>query len=59
MKLKDLINERMETLAKLSEKSGVSRQTLQNILKDKGKPSLLTVKKLCVYFGVDYKKFLE
>lgn len=57
MKLKDLINERMETLTKLSEKSGVTRQTLQNILNGKT-PSLLTVKKICAYFGVDYKKYI-
>lgn len=58
MKLKDLINERMETLAKLSEKSGVTRQTLDNIMKGKGTPSLLTVKKICAYFGVDYKDYI-
>lgn len=58
MKLKDLINERVETLEQLSEKIGVTRQTLQNVLNGKN-PSLLTVKKICAYFGVDYKDYLE
>lgn len=58
MKLKDLLNDRTETLAKLSEGIGVSRQTLQNCLNGKGKPSLLTVKKICAYFGVDYKDYI-
>lgn len=56
MELIDLINSRTESLAAVAEKSGVSRQTLQNILNGK-KPSLLTVKKICNYFKVDYKDF--
>ena len=55
--LKDLINERTETLTRLSEKSGASRQTLQNVLNGKT-PSLLTVKKICAYFGVDWHEYI-
>lgn len=58
MELKDLINSRTESLAAVAEKSGVTRQTLQNILNGK-KPSLLTVKKICNYFKVDYKDYIS
>ena len=56
--LKDLINTRTESLAAVAEKSGVTRQTLYTILQGKGKPSFLTVKKICAYFGVDYKDYI-
>lgn len=58
MTIIQLINTRTETLTALSGKIGVSRQTLQNILNNKVQPSLLTIKKICTYFNVDYKEYL-
>lgn len=58
MKLKDVILDREETIAELSTKIGVSRQTLYNIENDKHTPSLLVIKKICKYFGRDYKDFV-
>lgn len=58
MTIIQLINTRTETLTALSGKIGVSRQTLQNILNNKVQPSLLTIKKICKYFNVDYKEYL-
>lgn len=58
-KLKDLINDRlMISLRQFEKECGVTRQTVYNILNGKGKPSLLTVKKICAYFGVDYKDYI-
>lgn len=58
MTIIQLINTRNETLTTLSGKIGISRQTLQNILNNKVQPSLLTIKKICKYFNVDYKEYL-
>ena len=58
MTIIQLINTRSETLTVLSGKIGISRQTLQNILNNKVHPSLLTIKKICKYFNVDYKEYL-
>lgn len=55
--LKDLINERTETLKVLSKKIKVSPQTLANILNGK-QTSLLTIKKVCAYFCADYKDYI-
>lgn len=55
--LKDLINERTETLAKLSKNIKLSPQTIQNILNGK-QTSLLTIKKVCAYFKADYKDYI-
>lgn len=57
--LKDLLNERDVTLEELAQKVGVTRQTLHNIKKGIGSPSLLTIKRICDYFGKDYKEYLE
>lgn len=57
-KLKDLINDRTITLTELAEKAGVTRQTLNNIIKDKAKPSLLVTRKICAYYKVDYKDYI-
>lgn len=57
--IKDLINDRTITLTELAEKAGVTRQTLNNIIKDKVKPSLLVTRKICAAFGVDYKDYIE
>lgn len=59
MELKDLINDRlMISLRQFAKECGVTRQTIYNILNGKYPPSLLTVKKICAYFGVDYKDYM-
>lgn len=59
-KLKELINDRLVISLRQFEKvSGVTRQTVYNIMHDKANPSVLTVKKICAYFGVDYKNYVE
>lgn len=56
--LKDLINDNlMISLRQFAKESGVSRQTLYNIMNG-FKPTVLTVKKICAYFKVDYKEYL-
>lgn len=55
--LKDLINERTVTIRKLSSDIKVSPQTIQNILNGKN-PSLLTIKKVCAYFKVDFHDYI-
>ena len=57
--IKDLINDRlMISSLRFEKESCVTRQTVYNILNGKGKPSLLTVKKICAYFGVDYHDYI-
>lgn len=56
--LKDLIDTRTVTYDVLSKKIGTTKQTLFNIKNDKGTPSMLTVKKICKYFKVNYKDYL-
>lgn len=61
MKLKDLILDRsMVSMEQLSKNIGISRQTIYNIIdgKDNYKTSLLTIKKICKYFNVDYKDYI-
>lgn len=58
-KLKELINERlMISFRRFEKESGVSRQTIYNIMKGKT-PSILTVKKICAYFKVDWRECIE
>lgn len=56
--LKDLINERTEPIRVLAKKIKVSPQTIANIMHGKGTPSVLTVKRICAYFGVDYHDYI-
>lgn len=56
--IKELLNEREVSLTQLSKETGVTRQTLNNIVQGNNKPSLLTVKKICTYFDVDYKDYI-
>lgn len=56
--LKDLIDTRTVTYDVLSKKIGTTKQTLFNIKNDKGTPSMLTVKKICKYFKVNYKDYI-
>lgn len=59
MKIKDLIEDRlMISIRQFAKETGISRHTIAHILNGEGKPSLLTVKKICAYFGVDYKDYI-
>lgn len=60
MKLKDLILDRLEvSVSQFCREIGLSRQTIDNIIKDRHTPSLPTTKKICKYFGVDFKEFID
>ena len=57
--IKELINDKlMVSLRQFEKEAGVTRQTIYNIFNDKCKPTVLTVKKICAYFGVDYKDYI-
>lgn len=57
--IKELINDKlMVSLRQFEKKAGVTRQTIYNIFNDKCKPTVLTIKKICAYFGVDYKDYI-
>ena len=58
MKLADLINKAMVTLAEISRGAKVSRPTLYKILKGE-RVSKLSVKKVCAYFGVKDEDYLK
>lgn len=58
-KLKELLNKRSVSLDELAKATGVTRQTLYNIVYGKTKPSIMTVNKICDYFDVDYRDFDE
>lgn len=56
--IKDLLNEREISLTKIAKEMGITRQTLNNVAKGNNKPSLITIKKICAYFRVDYKDYI-
>lgn len=59
MKLKELIMDSlMISIRQFSKEVGLNRQTIYNILNDVGTPTVLTVKKITKYFGVDYKEYI-
>ncbi len=61
MKLKDLILDRLEiSMSKFCKEVGLSRQTIDNIMNDKNKngASLVTIKKICKYFDVDFHDYI-
>lgn len=58
-KLKDLLENRlMISERKFTKETGISRNTIYNIMHGKGTPSVLTVKRICAYFGVDYHDYI-
>lgn len=60
MKLKELILDRLEvSVSQFCREIGLSRPTINNIIKGKHKPSLLTTKKICKYFGVEWKDYID
>lgn len=56
--IKELIDTRTITLSELAKEIGTTRQTIYNVSQGKINPSLLTVKKICAYFDVDYKDYI-
>lgn len=57
--LKNLINEQLRiSIRKFAKEIGISRQTVYNIMMDNNKPTILTVKKICGYFGENYKDYI-
>ena len=60
MKLKDLINERLESgvsISKLSKNCNVSRPTIYRVLND-GKVGLLATQRICNYFKVNFRDYI-
>lgn len=62
MKIRDLILDRLEvSVSKFCKEINITRPTIDNILLEKNRhnPSLLTIKKICKYFNVDWRDFVE
>ena len=60
MKLADLIKDRLEvSIRQMERETGISRSTISNIRDGKGTPYIHTIKKICKYFGVDWKDYVE
>jgi len=56
--VKDLIYEMLETsVSEFAKEAGLSRQTVVNVMSGKN-PSLLTIVKICKYFGVDRNEYM-
>ena len=61
MKIKDLILDNLNmSIRKFCKEVGLSRTTIDYILNDENKHelNLLTIKKICNYFGADYKDYI-
>lgn len=60
-KLKDLIINNLDiSVNKFCDELGLSSWTINNILKDYGQqPGLLTIKKICKYFNVDFRNYWD
>lgn len=59
MKLKELITEKLEiSVSQFCKQAGVSRQTIDYILKGEHEPRLDTIKKICKYFKVDFHDYI-
>ncbi len=58
-KLKELITDKLTiSINRFSKEIGISRQTIYKIFADKCTPSVLTVKKICEFFGEDYHDYI-
>lgn len=59
MKLKDLILDNLEVpISRFSKEIGVNRRTIYYILSEKHQPRRTTIKRICKYFGVDFKDYI-
>lgn len=60
MKIKDLIEERLDiSYRELEKQINVSRYTIMRIVNHDHKPSVLMIKRICKYFGVNYRDYLD
>ena len=62
MKLRDLILNNLDvSVSQFCKDAGVSRPTIDDIIHRRKRHtlSLLTIKKICKYFGVDPKNYIE
>lgn len=60
MTIKDLILDRLEvTQEEFCRAVGISRTTFYFIMNEKHEPSMVTIKKICKYFDVDFRDYLE
>lgn len=58
-KLKNLINDNLKiSLRQFAKETGITRQTIYNIMNNKHAPEFLTIAKICAYFNVDYREYL-
>ena len=58
MKIQDLLQERLGlTKSEFCRKANISRPTLDTILRGE-QVSLSTIKKICKYFGIDYRNYI-
>lgn len=59
MKLRDLILDRLEIpKTKFCKEVGISRPVIDYILNDNHEPRLVTIKKICKYFNVDFHDYI-
>ena len=61
MTIKDLILDRLEvSVSQFCKECGVNRTTIDGIIhnKNKSQPSLVTIKKICKYFNVDFHDYI-
>lgn len=59
MKLKDLILDRLEVpRVDFCKQVGISRETFYSIINEEHQPRILTIKKICKYFDVDYRDYV-
>ena len=59
MKLRELIDKRLiETITSFTRKAGISRPTYYSIMRGE-RVSVTTARKVCHYFGVDWKDYVD
>lgn len=57
-KLAELVKGATVSISEISRGANISRQTIRKILRGE-KVEFLSVKKICNYFSVDYKDYIE
>lgn len=59
-KLQQLFDEKLQISMRQFEKEAhITRQAVYNILNGKSKPTVLSLKKICAYFGVNWKDYID
>ena len=59
MDIKDLILDNLKiSQRKFCKEIGISRQTIYKIINGRGTPTILTIKRICEYFDVDWKDYV-